>query len=732
MGQSGPRHATVKTVASLVCCQPMSEIRVSIRDCRKTGLTLRTGERHKIILWGFNAGLLEMADVNFHRDSAVLLPDPFHDDSAGDDASGSEAKTPQQRITGLAVLRACYRFAADHPDQRVLIAGHADASGGSDDYNFRISKLRADSVLCALMGDRAGWVKVADKKHQVEDTQQILLWASHTYGWDCNPGAIDNKTGPITEAAVRGFQKRYNVEFPDTTITIDGIVGPQTWGAFFDLYMRELAELMDTDEAGLQEARGRIQFVDGARKSVGCGASQPMACAVDGSKSAPKRKGTKRVPLVYRSSVDRRVEILFFAPGDEPELFCHADQKCQPDKCEIYRGFFTLTVIPCDLKPYLVSCFALDLLEQAANRIDENEFLAWASTVFGSDIPLDAYRAWRADVVAGKLEPPRIRLVEASVLGKHPGDYNNDIEEIRVVKDLPPAAETSPSDAAKLFLILLHEFGHHVDNLLRRRYSDPPVDGDAPGEEGAVFAYAIAGMNQHEADHQVFATYVHDGESHELQLSYPEFHQAVKDYVADPDQQDQAKQNNVEGFSEGRGRPDSNFFAHRSIEDGLGDADPIFFSPLVRDRIYFGNWERDYSQFCGSATLRALQIIEGPAALTKAKNLPRRALTEYLDRKAKAEFPTIQPTHVTTANLGVYRPEEHVDNPEGLKDDTGVDPAFRPKINPRELLIDSATGIKNDVAHDGQSWDTSTRYVSQSLEDAFAAGPTNEGFRLFG
>jgi hypothetical protein len=720
----------------------MSRTQISIRDLRKTPLTLKTGERHTIILTGFEGSILEMEDLHFHHDSAVLLPDPSCDDGDSDDDDGDasddgDPTLPQQRITGLAVLRACYVFAADNPAQRMLIAGHADSSGGSADYNFRISKLRANNVLCALTGDRVGWVKIADKKHKVEDYQQILLWASYAYGWDCNPGAIDDKAGPITEAAVRGFQKRYNVEFPDTPITVDGVVGAETWGAFFDLYMRELAELMDTDADGLQKARGNLQFVDAGRKTVGCGASHPIGSVADASKRAPIfSKDTRKVPLAegYRSSLNRRVELLFFAPGQEPQLSCHADEKCKAAKCEIYGGCYTLVHIPCEgaLNPRLVSRLALDWLEQAANKIDENEFLAWASTVFGSDIPLDAYRTWRADLVAGTLKPPHIRLVDAGVLGDEPGDYNDDTEEIRVVKDLPLKAETSPSDAAKLFLILLHEFGHHIDNLLRRRYTDPPVDGDAPGEEGAVFAFGIAGMNQHETDHQIFATYIHDGESHELQLSYPEFHEAVKDYIADPDKQNQAKQNNVEGFSEGRGRPESNFFGHRSIEDGLGKADPVFFSPLVRDCIYFGNWERDYSQFCGSATLRALQILEGPAALTKAKDLPRHAITEYLDRKAKAEFSTIQPTHVTMANLGVYRPEEHVDNPQGLKDDTDVDPAFRPAVDPLELLVDPDSGIKNYIANDGQGWKTSTGYVGQSLTAAFAAGPTSEGFRLFG
>ncbi len=380
--------------------------------------------------------------------------------------------------------------------------------------------------------------------------------------------------------------------------------------------------------------------------------------------------------------------------------------------------------------PRLESRLPLDLLEEAAQKIEENEFLAWASSVFGSDIPLGAYRAWRKDLVGQKLEPPDIVLVPSGQMSGELGSYDNDRRQIRVTKGLPRKAETSPSDAASLFLVLLHEFGHHTDNLLRRSYSS--VEGDAPGEEGASFAFGISGLTQDESEQLSFAAYTRDGESRDLALSFPEFHSAVQDYIADPQAQADAKRNNVEGFSAGRGRPDSNFFAHRSIEDGLGAADSTFFTQRVRDLIYFGNWERDYSQLCGSAMIRALQIAEGPFPTPAMLALPRKAITDFLDRKAQEEFPNIQPTRVTTTNLGVYRPEEHVDNPQGLTDDRSVDHDFRGPIDPRELEVDPNTGIKNYIAHDGQGYATSTAYVSSSLTRALAAGLTPEGLRLLG
>jgi len=41
--------------------------------------------------------------------------------------------------------------------------------------------------------------------------------------------AIDGKFGPLTEAAVQGFQQALHLDIP--TVTVDGVVGPVTWQA---------------------------------------------------------------------------------------------------------------------------------------------------------------------------------------------------------------------------------------------------------------------------------------------------------------------------------------------------------------------------------------------------------------------------------------------------------------------------------------------------------------------
>ena len=62
------------------------------------------------------------------------------------------------------------------------------------------------------------WLQRGSSGDWVSYLQQLL----ESLGF--SPGAIDGDFGPITEGAVRAFQEAHEC-------TVDGIVGPQTWGA---------------------------------------------------------------------------------------------------------------------------------------------------------------------------------------------------------------------------------------------------------------------------------------------------------------------------------------------------------------------------------------------------------------------------------------------------------------------------------------------------------------------
>lgn len=302
----------------------MAKFDVSIRELSKRPFSLSTGEPHRIVVSRFVGRRIEMADAHFHTDSAVLLPD--------EGPRLSEPGSDAPRLTSLAVLRASCLHAKNHPSSKVVVAGHTDTVG-TPGYNVALSQLRADNVRAALVGDRDKWVETAKAKNIVADRQRILRFVTFTLGWDCNPGEIDNEDGPRTKKALKNFQSRYNAEF-GASIAVDGVIGNETWGAFFDVYMRELRDLLEVDDAGLTSLQGGVKFVEASHAAVGCGEHHPLEGANQDE---------------FRSQTNRRVEILFFEPGQEPRFPCHpAAKQCKPAACEIYRGSFALEMVRVD------------------------------------------------------------------------------------------------------------------------------------------------------------------------------------------------------------------------------------------------------------------------------------------------------------------------------------------------------------------------------------------------
>jgi peptidoglycan hydrolase-like protein with peptidoglycan-binding domain len=65
-------------------------------------------------------------------------------------------------------------------------------------------------------------VREGDQQHPVMTLQYLLRARGHSLNAD---GAF----GPVTEAAVRGFQQALHLDIP--SVTVDGTVGPVTWQA---------------------------------------------------------------------------------------------------------------------------------------------------------------------------------------------------------------------------------------------------------------------------------------------------------------------------------------------------------------------------------------------------------------------------------------------------------------------------------------------------------------------
>jgi len=98
---------------------------------------------------------------------------------------------------------------------------------------------------------------------------------------------------------------------------------------------------------------------------------------------------------------------------------------------------------------------------------------------------------------------------------------------------------------------------------------------------------------------------------------------------------------------------------------------------------------------------------------------------------ATAEFEVLSSSlnvnrqQVTEEKLGVYRPEEHIDNPKDYADNIDArqyDKRLRGPVDPRELQVDPRTGLKNYIANEQGGWATSNRYIRDSLLKAIDLG----------
>lgn len=189
-------------------------------------------------------------------------------------------------------------------------------------------------------------------------------------------------------------------------------------------------------------------------------------------------------------------------------------------------------------------------------------------------------------------------------------------------------------------------------------------------------------------------------------------------------------------FGAGYVAPGANLQENRYRHGDIALAVPILATANRRlvKQIYFGNWLRDFSQL----------IDKGSIAY-----VPRPILTALVAVFAFLQFGyATREFEVTNERLGLYRPEEHIDNPKGYDgtklaatgtsdgaarpeigkadaDGYRISEGLRPAVHPAELAIDSKTAMKNYISNTpevGQVNSTSAEYVEKQLIAAIACG----------
>lgn len=184
----------------------------------------------------------------------------------------------------------------DHNQRGLILAGHTSAAG-SNALNDELADARARCVWSLLMGDINDFESSLEDFWVIEDAYVMLRYCAQMYAWPCDPGEPRPRPDAEYREAVRGFQTNYSEAF-ESSIDVDGEVGPQTRGAFFEIYQAVLAGAFG-GQAGLDHHRGQLR-VHGSSPTVSC--------------------GERYLAGVLRSGAgidDRRVEALLFLP-DEP------------------------------------------------------------------------------------------------------------------------------------------------------------------------------------------------------------------------------------------------------------------------------------------------------------------------------------------------------------------------------------------------------------------------------
>jgi hypothetical protein len=147
---------------------------------------------------------------------------------------------------------------------------------------------------------------------------------------------------------------------------------------------------------------------------------------------------------------------------------------------------------------------------------------------------------------------------------------------------------------------------------------------------------------------------------------------------------------------------------HGDIEDMLATIAFLHgkkWSTLLIRRTYFGNWLRDYSQAVDVASLKGVN--------SETIRVLVWVLSFLSNGYATAEF------EVTADRLGVYRPEEHIDNPLGYAEGVDArkfDKRLRGPVRPIETEIDIHTGMKNYISNERGDWATSAGYLRYSIK----------------
>lgn len=417
------------------------------------------------------------------------------------------------------------------------------------------------------------------------------------------------------------------------------------------------------------------------------------------------------------------------------------------------------------------SDYAMLQAREFANQFSHATFYMFISNFFGEEIPISAYKKLYDALSNKEAINAEIKVVKGSRSGSFYRElsitdedcYSIDQVYIKIGEQLILDAIEGETDEIKtqalsnLFKIVLEEYGHYLDYLLRFEYSN--IGGDALDDEGAEIMnlmieelknkpkenrnneskgglsysqankstaknYFLTTYNPFEDDKIEFAKVTLNDTTHTLTIDFSEFKQQLSDDTERIKQD--IKTANEEFFSAGDGDPKFEYYGHLGIERVLEKGD--FIDRITLSHIYLGNYMRDMNQLISplftyltdteKAALDQLEkglygfewldsikltrdglcrVVEVLAAGQMAKIVgprkiakpvggigsklvkPQNVTNNQVKQKIESTFQKLSLKGIqtaldyrlfvkkyggiTTTELGVYRPFEHLDNP---------------------------------------------------------------------
>ncbi len=240
---------------------------------------------------------LQRGDFGFSANRTILLPTCAH------------AREQSEVVDAIALIADLLSHLHEIGEpRRVLVVGHTGASG-STAYDIELAALRAENVYCLLSGDRSSWASLGHVHAQVADERALLRWVARDFGWDCDPGPLDDLVESRTAVARSRFRARALQVFGQQGGDADRL-DPADWEVLFDLIEFALAARLAMTHTELAGLRADVVFVD----------PPILACGERWSKAqdAPDPASTK--------SIDHRVEVLLFHPDELPDTYSSSER----------------------------------------------------------------------------------------------------------------------------------------------------------------------------------------------------------------------------------------------------------------------------------------------------------------------------------------------------------------------------------------------------------------------